>query len=245
MWTVSVLFCSLLVSFSHAVDPSPSYYLIGNSLTQDTLPQVLDGDVQWHIDCGKSLQFIHDTFEKPCVKTSTLWPVALKEKQYDFVSIQPHYGTTLAEDLDVISGWIAMQPAATIIVHTGWAFHETRATEYAEESLSEDNQMSHSPAYFDALISGLKARFPEREIRNTQAMDALAKIAKDIDSGKAPFGKMQELYRDKIHLTTDHGRYLMHNLMRKVMDQPPSDAAFPTLDPKRKVYLDSLIGDIH
>ena len=38
----------------------PSYYLIGNSLTWDTVPSKLDGDVQWHVDCGKSLPFIYE-----------------------------------------------------------------------------------------------------------------------------------------------------------------------------------------
>ena len=103
--------------------------------------------------------------------------------------------------------------------------------------------MSHSPAYFNALLSALRGKHPNREFRCTQATDALARIAKDIDNGKAPFEKMQELYRDKIHLTTDHGRYLMHNLMRKAMDQPPSNAAFQTIDPKRKAYLDSVVSD--
>jgi hypothetical protein len=40
--------------------PEPSYskkiFLIGNSLTWDTLPGLLDGDVQWHVDCGKNLK---------------------------------------------------------------------------------------------------------------------------------------------------------------------------------------------
>ncbi len=34
------------------------YYLIGNSLTWDTIPGYLDGDVQWHVACGKSLPYI-------------------------------------------------------------------------------------------------------------------------------------------------------------------------------------------
>lgn len=68
------------------------YYLIGNSLTWDTRPARLDGDVQWHVDCGVSLPFIFANPEKPCVKSSALWPTALRDKQYDVVSVQPHYG---------------------------------------------------------------------------------------------------------------------------------------------------------
>ena len=79
-----------------------SYYLIGNSLTWDTLPGLLDGDVQWHVDCGTSLPFVFANPGKPCVKSSTLWPAALKEKQYDVVSVQPHYGSTLQQDVETM-----------------------------------------------------------------------------------------------------------------------------------------------
>ena len=102
-------------------------FLIGNSLTWDTVPSKLDGDVQWHVDCGKSLPWMHDNPEKPCVKSSTLWPAALKDKQYDIVSVQTHYGATLEEDAETISKWMTLQPKAIFVIHTGWARSATRA----------------------------------------------------------------------------------------------------------------------
>src|SRR5689334_19368237 len=91
-------------SFEAAAAPkASSCYLIGNSLTWDTSPNLLDGDVQWHVDCGVNLAQIHDHREKPCVDTSTIWTRALREKQHDVVSVQPHYGTTLAQDAAIIS----------------------------------------------------------------------------------------------------------------------------------------------
>ena len=47
----------LTVTFSNAEEQKDSlrYYLIGNSLTWDTVPPRLEGDTQWHVDCGKSL----------------------------------------------------------------------------------------------------------------------------------------------------------------------------------------------
>ncbi len=66
---------------AQAKNTATSYYLIGNSLTWDTVPSRLDGDVQWHVDCGTSLPFVFKHPEKPCVKSSTLWPAALKKKQ--------------------------------------------------------------------------------------------------------------------------------------------------------------------
>ena len=47
-----------------------SCYLIGNSLTWDTVPPLLSGDVQWHVDCGVNLPFIYAHPDKPCVKES-------------------------------------------------------------------------------------------------------------------------------------------------------------------------------
>lgn len=216
-----------------------SYYLIGNSLTWDTVPAWMDGDVQWHVDCGKSLPFIHNNPEEPCVKTSTLWPKALTEKQYDVVSVQSHYGATLEEDVAVISKWVEMQPKATFVIHTGWAHHEKRATEYASQDIS--GRMIHSPAYIDALLAALVKKYPEREFRQTHAIDLLARIAADVESGKAPFKDVSDLHRDKIHVKIDTGRYLMHNCMRHALGQPRSAKHYEKLDPKIKAYLDGVL----
>ena len=127
-----------------------SFYLIGNSLTWDTVPAWMDGDVQWHVDCGKSLPFMYANPEEPCVKTSTLWPKALAEKQYDVVSMQSHYGATLDEDVATVSKWVDMQREAEFVIHTGWAHHEKRATEYASKDISQ--KMVHSPKYIATLL---------------------------------------------------------------------------------------------
>jgi len=224
-------------------EPKTSYYLIGNSLTWDTVPSALDGDVQWHVDCGKSLPYITKNPEKPCVKTSTLWPKALKEKQYDYISVQPHYGSTFKEDVEVISHWMNMQPKAIFIIHTGWARQKTRETEYA--STDTTGTMAHSPAYIKALIAELKKEFPKREIRQTGAIDLLAEIAADIETGKAPFKDMEELHRDAIHMKQQTGRYLMHNAMRQVMDQPLSqgEKPFEKVTDEHKAYFQNLLKE--
>lgn len=131
-------------------------YLIGNSLTWDTVPSRLSGDVQWHVDCGVNLSFIRANPGKPCVKDSTLWPMALRDKQYDVISVQPHYGSTLAQDVETISTWMTLQPKAAFIIHSGWARHVQRADEFA--SYSPPEQMLHSPVYLRALIAELRRR---------------------------------------------------------------------------------------
>lgn len=216
-----------------------SYYLIGNSLTWDTVPSRLDGDVQWHVDCGKSLPWMFANPEKPCVKTSTLWPTALKDKQYDVISVQTHYGAGLKQDADVISRWAGMQPRATFVLHTGWAKHATRASEYAQKTVS--GRMQHSPAYINALLKELRKRHPDREFRQTHAIDLLAIVAEDAAAGEAPWASVDQLYRDAIHMRTDTGRYLMHNAMRRALGQSPSTKGFEKVSAEHRRYLDSVL----
>ncbi|MCA8997088.1 MAG: hypothetical protein KDA80_08880 [Planctomycetaceae bacterium] len=220
----------------------PSFYLIGNSLTWDTVPSKLDGDVQWHVDCGKSLPFIYQNPEDPCVGSSTLWPQALKDKQYDYLSVQPHYGSTLDEDVSTIGKWLQLQPNAVVIIHAGWARHASRAEEYALEET--DGKLVHSPAYLAALTGTLRGIFPGREFRQTHTTDLLEMIASDIENGEAPVEKLEDLYRDAIHMNTTTGRYLMHNAMRRAMDQPRSSDGFANLDPSLKEYFDRLLDQL-
>jgi hypothetical protein len=227
---------------SEASGNKRSYYLIGNSLTWDTVPAWMDGDVQWHVDCGKSLPFMHDNPDEPCVKTSTLWPQALAEKQYDVVSMQSHYGATLDEDVATISKWVDMQPKAEFVIHTGWAHHEKRGTEYASKNISQ--KMVHSPKYINALLDRLRKKYPGREFRQTHAIDLLARIAADVEAGKAPFKSVSDLHRDKIHVKIDTGRYLMHNCMRHALGQPRSAVHYEKLDPKIKEYLDGVLAAV-
>lgn len=238
--TVGILCSSVSL---RAEEKAKSYYLIGNSLTWDTAPALLDGDVQWHVDCGKSLPYIHEHPGQPCVKTSTLWPAALKEKQYDLISVQPHYGSTLAEDVDTISQWIEMQPKATFIIHTGWARSATREDEYQNQEIS--GKLQHSPAYIKALLAALQKKYPERKFKQTHAIDLLEQVDVDIKSGKAPFDQITDIYRDAIHMKLDSGRYLMHNAMRHAMEQPRSEKGYEKLDPKTKQYLNQVLDTLN
>lgn len=225
-----------------AAGETRSFYLIGNSLTQDTVPSGLDGDVQWHVDCGKSLPFIYENPQQPCVKNSTLWPEALKAKSYDLISVQVHYGSTVEEDVAVLSEFVRMQPKAVFVIHSGWARSKTRAEEYAAKSAA--GKMQHSPAYLDAVIAKLRELHPDRVFRQTRAQDLLDRIAADIGAKKAPFSRIEDLYRDDIHLNVVTGRYLMHNAMRHALGQPRSVAGFETIPSPVKTYLDGILDTL-
>jgi hypothetical protein len=235
--------CALLaLSLNAAAAETRSFYLIGNSLTQDTVPSKLDGDVQWHVDCGKSLPFIYENPEKPCVKNSTIWPEALKAKPYDVISVQVHYGSTVEEDVAVLSEFVRMQPKAIFVIHSGWARAASRAGEYAAKSA--EGKMQHSPAYLDAVLAKLRELHPGRIFRQTRAQDLLARIADDIAAKKAPFSRLEDLYRDDIHLNVVTGRYLMHNAMRHALGQPRSVAGFETIPSPVKAYLDGVLDTL-
>ena len=174
-----------LMAFNFAKATEKSYYLIGNSLTWDTVPQLLDGDTQWHVDCGKPLHALQSKPNEPCVKSSTIWPKALTDKQYDVISFQPHYGATLKR----FSRHLTLGPHAEkgriCHSHTGWAFHEKRAAEYEMQCIGS-GKMLHSRAYFEALLTALRQKFPSRKFSRTYAMDLLQLVADDVESGNAP-----------------------------------------------------------
>lgn len=227
---------------SSAPPEDRSFYLIGNSLTQDTVPSRLDGDVQWHVDCGKSLPYIFENPQKPCVENSTLWPEALKEKQYDLISVQVHYGSTLETDAAVISEFLKLQPKAVFVIHSGWARSKSRVEEYSAQS--GQGPMKHSPAYIEALLERLTALHPGREFRQTHAQDLLARIDSDIEAGNAPFGRIEDLYRDDIHMNVVSGRYLMHNAMRYALGQGRSVEGFEAISSPVKAYLDRILDTL-
>ena len=238
----TLLLCLTLVRLAGARELPPAYYLIGNSLTWDSVPARIDGDVQWHVDCGKPIAYIHAHPEKPCVKTSTLWPKALKAKQYTYLSVQPHYDASVTSAAEAIGHWIRLQPNAIVVIHTGWAHHENRAAEYAANTAT--GKLVHSEAHYAALIAQLKKEFPKRTFRSTHAMRLLHQIATDIEAGKAPLEDVAELHRDAIHVTHSGGRYLMHNCMRHALNQPRSSMGFEKIDPKLKAYLDGVLDTL-
>lgn len=217
-------------------------FLIGNSLTWDALPALLSGDVSWHIDCGKSLQFIYDHPAKPCVGSSKSWPQALRDKQFDFLCVQPHDGTNLQQDIEVISHWIQMQPRSVLVLHTGWARCAQVEIEFtaAGRSINGGTSMVHAPAYFTALASELRKRHPGLQVRSTEAAQTLHSIAQDVSHHRGPLGALSELYRDEIHLTQD-GRYLAHNLLRQSLGQPISSQGFQ-LEAELLEYLNQKIA---
>ncbi len=231
---------ALAVASHRQAEAQPRVFLIGNSLTWDAIPQRLDGAeagrVQWHVYCGKNLRFIRDNPAGHCVDSSTPWPGALADGAYDFLSIQPHLGTTLAEDTAIVVEFAAKQPHAVLVLHTAWMDLEPFPAAFAANRT--DGPMQPSPAYFDALLAGVREALPDREIRTTNCHTLLYAIHRDAAAGRGPFRSLAELGRDPIHMNVGPGRYLVHNAMRRALGQPPTVAGFE-VTPEAKAYLDA------
>jgi hypothetical protein len=88
-------------------------FVLGSSFSWDGRPPLLRGSNAWHIDCGRTLQYIWDQPASPCESSSSPWTGALAIGSYDFISFQPVPGTDSTREADVaaISAWMAMQPA--------------------------------------------------------------------------------------------------------------------------------------
>ncbi len=230
----------VLVGFAAGPVGADGVFTMGNSLTWDTVPSFLDGNVQWHVYCNRNLQYIFDNPEGHCVDTSTPWTTALVDNQYDWLVLQPFDGTTLDQDATLISHWMGMQPTARIVLHTGWAGHANFNSVY--NSGNPDDTMRQSPEYFEDLIAELQLRNPGREITSDWTINYLHQIYLDIQNGVGPFTSLSQLYRDPIHMNT-YGHYLTHNTVRKAIGQPFSSEGF-AISGEIKTYLDGILVSV-
>ena len=236
---IKIAIASSILAPAHAI----SIYTIGNSLTWDTRPSNLDGNVGYHIGCSKNLQEIYDNPSTSyCIDPTSVgaWDVALSNNQFDYVTVQPHYGTTLEQDLAIINEWMQMQPSAAFVIHTGWTDQENFEGTY--HNTDSNNVLLKSADYYTNLMDRLAQDNPNREIISTQAIDVLDSIFHDIQNGNSPFDSFDRLFRDVIHMN-DTGSYLTHNLMRQALGQPLSNPV-GLESSEIKTYLDAKILEV-
>jgi len=244
--SVSLLaFALTATSVSRAANDVPikdSIFLIGNSLTIDTRPDRLDGTVAYDTQSGRNLSEIYSgSFLSSSFVGTNPWSDVMSTRTFDWVSVQPYPGTTLDQDVTTISRWMQMQPDAAFVIHTGWNKFADHERDYHAKPAGK---MMYASLYFKRLIAELRSQYPNRKIVSTQALDVLDSIYHDIQDDRAPFRSLSDLYRDDLHMTTSQGQYLMHNLMRRALGQPMSDAGFGAIDPKVKAYLDRKVKTV-
>lgn len=67
-----IFFVQLQAAFVRADSARDDAMLIGNSLTRDAVPALMDETVDYHVDCGVSLPYLSANPDAPGVATSTL-----------------------------------------------------------------------------------------------------------------------------------------------------------------------------
>jgi len=180
---------------------------LGNSLTNDTLPQRLRAD--YSIFCNKSLDDIMSNPAGYCQQGSQEWPDALTNRDYELIVVQTHLGDTVAGTTAHFATLQALQPSAQFIYHNGWTEPTSLLTDHA------DPDSVYSPVFARKVIAGLPAAIPV-----TRVMDALVYIANDPTS---PYEGISALYRSGAHLIRGDGRYLAHQILRRTMGMDPID----------------------
>lgn len=207
---------------------------IGNSLTADALVLSLEGRVFHSFYCGQNLQFAHDNPDSNC--SGLPWDSLITQREYDWVTVQPFTGTTLQQDIDVISTLMELQPNANFVLHAGWTPEATFLDDFSAGN--PDDTYRPSPEYLADLLAALQEIDPDRTFTQTRTNELLFNISQDIENGIGPFDELSDLYRDPIHFN-DTGRYLAHNALRTALGQPLAERA--DLDPIETAYLDSQI----
>lgn len=219
-------------------------FVIGNSLTQDTIPGQYGAD--FHIRANSGLQIIYDSPTTNLLTGSIDWPTAFAATQYDLISVQPYRTSSETDSLNqnttVISEWAALQPNAVFIIHTAWAPFADHSEQYATNGEDSGGLLSWNRGYYEELITRLRAANPGTAFKVTPAINVLESINRDIVQGIGPYTALSDLYRDALHMNTDGGGfYLQHNLMRRTLGLSLVNSNATTFPAETRLYLNTKI----
>ena len=233
--------CIACLLLCQSIADGQTVFSVGNSLTVDSLPLNINGSPRAHLYCGRNLQYIRDNPDGHCVDSSTPWPLAFANFDFDTVVVQPFIGTTLEQDATIISEWMSLEPNANFVLNTGWPGESNFESDLL--SANNTNIAQSSIAYFADLIAELKIRNPGRSISTTRTNEILYSILLDVQNGIGPIENFNDLYRDPIHLDRTVGRYVAHNALRRSLGQPLINVT--NLDPSLSSYFDSKINAVN
>lgn len=225
-------------------DSGAAVYVLGSSFSKDALPYALDDQPQWHIDCGRPLQYIYLNPLAPCEFTSTIWPIALTTTQYAYISFQPVAGTGITEqsDLDAIGYWMSLQPGAVVVIHPTWPGPDIWESTFHDPN-PDNNLTNYSQRYHYDLIAKLRSAHPGRTVVSDRANEMLDSIYHDLQNGFGPLNAFQQMFADSSgHSSVNYGKYLQHNALRQAFAQQTGiDNTDTGVDPIFRSYLDGKV----
>ena len=227
-------------------------YCIGNSLTWGAKPGLLeypfsdlgyDLTVDYHIACGKSLNFILNNPESTCVDSVSgdNWIERLSSEaiEFDAVVFQAHLGASLGEELSAISRMIAIATEGGRNLSTNFYILYTwprnlpnlKADVVWSEELESNigvgtdagMEMKNSLAQFDFLLSEIRLLYPNLTINAIPTGLVLFGLAEQLKLGDASTS-MSDFYADTIHLKWASGEFISHLVLAATLLRvEPSD----------------------
>ena len=200
---------------------------IGNSLTWDSQPkgiaaiangQGYKASAGYHITCGKPLTHISKNPKDVCVKVVPefgYWGDALVKNKLDFVTMQPFRGeSTLKSEADAIINFIELcrsgvQNKDTVFyIYATWPpqldYSKTWISEFPDK---DDAKTVLCAQYFEHIIKRVRKR-TDATVYMIPAGEVLYNLDLELRKGKVKgLANVQALFRDKVHLTHDLGRF--------------------------------------
>jgi hypothetical protein len=219
-------------------------YVVGSSYSWDARPAELDTTPEWHIFCGNPLDFIFDNPFGHCVASSTPWPDVLDPpaEVFDYISFQPvpNGVSTLRQDADAITAWLADQPLCSrAVLHATWPEPANWEVDFHEAN-PDHTLTNFSLDYIYELRLELERMNPGRRFILTRSNEMIDYIRHD----PAALVLFDDLFRDDSgHMSQGPGGYLQHNAMRQAMGQATGiDVTTLGVNPAVKSYLDFVVG---
>lgn len=200
---------------------------IGNSLTWDSQPKGIaeiaknngyKASAGYHITCGKPLTHISQNPKDVCVKVVPefgYWGDALVKNKLDFVTMQPFRGaSTLKSEEDAIINFIELcrsseQNKDTVFyIYATWPAQLGYAKTWTTAFPDKDDQATILCAqYFEHIIKRVRKR-TDAPVYLIPAGEVLYNLDLELRKGRVKgLPHVQALFRDKVHLTTDLGRF--------------------------------------
>jgi len=200
---------------------------IGNSLTWDSQPKGIAEIAQnngykasagYHITCGKPLTYISQNPQDVCVKVVSnfgYWGDALIKNKLDFVTMQPFRGeSTLKSEADAIVNFIELcrsseQNKDTVFyIYATWPPQLNYAKTWTSDFPDEDDAKTVLCAqYFEHIIKRVRNR-TDAKVYMIPAGEVLYNLDRELRKGRVPgLPNIQALFRDKVHLSHDLGRF--------------------------------------
>lgn len=253
--------CSLLVLTVAAAAHGATYH-VGNSLTWDamyrSMPSVGQSlpDRGYHVRCSMPLPYIWEHPTDVCTPSPAPYGMiaeALGNFDWDAVTLQPHFGSTLATDTSAIVSMIDLvrsrpSNAATPIYiyetwpQQPWGKYQTVWTTPVPDADGEI--MLQRRDYYTHLYHRVD-ELTDANLRYVPAGEVLYRLSEMVDAGTLPgVTRMSQFYRDDLHMSS-LGQYVAGTTMFTALMKVHPSQLWVGTSPAVSVGMDSTEGVIN